>query len=328
MDEFLQCGALISLSPSEVLIGYGKRTWTTEPSSVSFYFPDFFLTEKKCWFTHERQEVVSLSAFTLPEAEGAEYHWENPCFDLFASEFRRFKEQNLLEKAVPYVFAFAKGSAKLSWCLSHLLRYSQRHPVFAYGFWDAEETLLGATPERLFSLENERVESVALAATTRTGSFGPKEHREHALVIQGIEQSLFPFGRVEIGKTEARSFSTLQHLATPISLNATPLKGTRGFNQLVHALHPTPALGAYPKAAGKEWLEHYQTILPRRRFGAPVGYWRENGGQCYVAIRNVQRQGDLWQIGAGCGIVQESELEKEWSELNWKIDATRKILGV
>ncbi len=331
MDEFLKCGAIVSLNPSQLLVGWGKRRWSASPGPESFYFPDFFLKEPKAWFTHEHQEVISKLSLP-PPLKGADFHWENPYFGFFSEQFKGIT----LEKAVPYVFAHANtpwSKEKLNWCLTHLLSYIQKHPVYAYGFWDEHETILGATPEKLFSLEKGIVKSVALAGTKRTGeeplAEDPKENREHRLVIDGIEQALSPFGKVKIGNTEVINYSTLKHLVTPIDLDVRSLDaGIDGFYQLVHALHPTPALGAYPKEAGKEWLERYQTLLPRKRFGAPVGYWRENAGQCYVAIRNVQREGERWQIGAGCGVVKESKLEKEWSELNLKIDATRKILAI
>lgn len=115
----------------------------------------------------------------------------------------------------------------------------------------------------------------------------------------------------------------MKHLMTPITLF-----GAVGFQQLTEALHPTPALGAYPKGAGKSWLMHYQTILPRGRFGAPVGYWLEDRGGAHVAIRNLQWSENRMRIGAGCGVVLESEEDKEWNELNLKIESIKRILKV
>ena len=87
------------------------------------------------------------------------------------------------------------------------------------------------------------------------------------------------------------------------------------FKAATTALHPTPALGAFPKEAGFTWLENYNQQMPRGRYGAPVGCLLNNQATCIVAIRNVQWKGSQAKIGAGCGIVKESVLENEWNEI-------------
>lgn len=318
-ELFLRSGALITLSPGNLLVGWGERVWSAAPGQ--FYFPDFFLKEPRPWFSHEYTEVVSTVEV---EGEPFRQEWEEPSFEVFRGQFEELQRrigEGRLQKGVPYTFSYAKGQMnreRLKGCLAHLLRYAQNRPVFVYGFWDERGGILGATPERLFSMEEGVVKSAAVAGTGGRGiAQDPKEVREHQFVIDGIKEALAPFGKVKVGKTEVVEYTSLCHLVTPIELHAQV-----EFDALVQALHPTPALGTYPRE--RKWLEHYQTILPRGRFGAPVGH----KGGCYVAIRNMQWDEERWQIGAGCGVVKESELEREWRELKLKIGATRQILAI
>ena len=92
-------------------------------------------------------------------------------------------------------------------------------------------------------------------------------------------------------------------------------------------MHPTPALGAFPRRPGMEWLKEYQQKIDRRRFGAPVGYAIEDAqAKCYVAIRNVQWTKNQMLLAAGCGIVATSQYDAEWAEIKLKLQAIKEML--
>jgi len=211
-----------------------------------------------------------------------------------------------------------------------------------YGLWHQAEGLLGATPEILFQWDESRVlHSVAVAGTLakspetpretealRLEAFlsDPKELWEHELVIRGIQQALEPFGNLKIGKTSALELPALYHLHTPIEL---PLPADRDFNDVVQALHPTPALGAWPRLAGGAWLRELEEKMPRRRYGAPFGIVSDSGqARCWVAIRNIQWNADQLSVGAGCGVVAGSSWQKEWGELQAKLQSIHRIFGI
>ena len=102
------------------------------------------------------------------------------------------------------------------------------------------------------------------------------------------------------------------------------------FEEIVQALHPTPALGAHPREVGRYWLLDYQQHFDRLRFGAPVGYTDPSTriSRCFVAIRNVQWQPNRMLIGAGCGIVANSDPETEWNEILLKLKAVKALLNL
>ncbi len=162
----------------------------------------------------------------------------------------------------------------------------------------------------------------------------PKEMREHGLVIDGISESLEGLGLLLQFPTEELPLPGLSHLKTRLELRA---EQDLSFDELVRRLHPTPALGAYPREAGKAWLSRLDQKSPirRRRFGAPFGarygelHASELGGtgKCVVAIRGLQWRDNELCLPVGCGVIAESQLEREWQELQGKIRAVKGILG-
>jgi isochorismate synthase EntC len=70
---------------------------------------------------------------------------------------------------------------------------------------------------------------------------------------------------------------------------------------------------------------HHQT--ERKYFGAPLVVTIDGDSIAYVCIRNISWDNNGSVIHAGCGIVAESQVEKEWVELNAKINSVRELLG-
>lgn len=349
LHSWLNCGTLISSEKEKLLIGWGKRTWHANPSTSrqkpSFYFPDYFFSSAFSWFTHEYIEEISIHDLIEVLRSNSKNamkprQWRNFCEPLFKDTFLELKqkfESGQLKKAVPFVFEFANSSMTdedLRLSLSKVLNYSLHNHAFLYGFWEANEGMLGATPEILFRfLDETAVETMACAGTRNiledpsTLLHDPKELHEHELVVQGIVDSLKCFGIVKTGKVDVLKLSRMAHLVTPISIE---LKVQASFEMLAKALHPTPAVGAFPKENGHMWLREYQEKVDRKRFGAPAGFIMPASKKacCYVAIRNVQWNSQQLLIGAGCGLVSASRLEKEWAEINLKLQATKEMLGL
>lgn len=323
-------------------LGRGKRVWRSEPVFPSFYFPNFFLQAKKPWFTHEYMEEVNIKVLqdflkTYPVDSIPKIFWNEPKKPIFEKAFYSLQAQfnaGVLQKGVPYIFKTTPQSPSQSQLvnfLRNILNYASRHPVFAYGFWDETKGMVGATPELLFELKNRTFKTMACAGTcplanSSTLAQDDKMIKEHHFVLDGIHTSLRDYGEITRGSLEILPLSTLCHLVTKIKLE---IKEEVPLKNLIAALHPTPALGTFPKKEGMEWLTKFGKKHPRGRFGAPVGFFSEsNKAFCYVAIRNVQWSRRGMKIGAGCGIIQDSDLESEWKEIQLKLKSIRNILNI
>jgi menaquinone-specific isochorismate synthase len=310
------------------------RSWEAEPArgALSFFAPDFALGAAQPWLVGERLPPPSEpSAAPAPAAPVPTLlHRAEPS----SADFARLHEDILrriaageFAKVVPMVceeleFAVPLRPADFPGALT------PHEGQFAYGFSFAGEGMCGVTPEVLFAVEDGILRTMALAGTGAVD--GPsllddrKERHEHQLVIDHIAGELKARGRVEVGVTGERRFGRLKHLFTPIEVK---LNDRADFMDLVVRLHPTAALGGWPRRPAAEWLERQSFHVSRRRFGAPFGWQDGDDLFCAVAIRGLQWQGARAEIGTGCGVVAGSDSLREWRELGLKRAAIYSLLG-
>jgi menaquinone-specific isochorismate synthase len=207
-------------------------------------------------------------------------------------------------------------------------RYEDR---YSYGFEFEGEGLCGVTPELLFSVSDGRLKTMALAGTGPAGGPSllqdPKERHEHQLVIEYLAEALKPWGEFTAGSTGEKTYGVLKHLRTPVEVK---LNRVPDFMHLAARLHPTAALGGWPRQPAWHWLEAQSFHATRSRFGAPFGFVDGRGEKmlCVVAIRSVQWKDNCARISAGCGVVRESETLREWQELQLKLKSVHQLLGM
>lgn len=349
-DIWLDSAAIISQKNGLIYIGYGssKRAQfqdQLDPQKPVFFIPDFFLSSPFPWVQYDNQcelSIMELDKELDEQIELEEIIWDIQQEDLFNEAFHDLQEAfavGKLEKAVPYVFAYTSqkmSKSRLIRSLKNALAYIQNYPGYLYGCWDDNNGFLGVTPEVLFQPSQDKrntLHTMALAGTQKSNDSqvefetNEKELKEHQLVIRGIAETLQHLGKITIGDTSVLKLPTLKHLMTPIELE---LNQPFDFASIVQNMHPTPALGAFPRKPGKVWLENYQSKLDRKNYGAPFGIQFGSIGLsiCLVAIRQVQWNEQGMRIGAGCGIIKNSQLKYEREEVQLKIRAIRNLLAL
>lgn len=339
-----------------------QRAALPQPGQFSIYAPDFFLDTSTPWLLPEdpagpgwigeftahdlSRRIAARPDESLPRRSLC---WLPPRRDFFEECFGDLQahfQSGRLTKAVPVFFEQAASATDPSQ-IAHLLAALLRAPetLMPYGYWSAQGGLLGASPELLFEVQGGVLKTMALAGTlaapqTADASLldaagqaflsDSKERREHKLVIEGIADSLAPLGAVQIGETDILKLPTLWHLRTPIEV---VLRETPEFETLVRRLHPTPALGGSPRQASLDWLRRQDSGQAgdgrREGYGAPFGAQCADGSAfCLVAVRNLMWTADTLRIGAGCGMIRESVMEREWEELFQKRESVKKLLGL
>jgi len=351
LHDFVTNGWLLALDADRLLVGWGEWSESAVPPAnrhkCAVFAPDFYLRESHPWKSTAQWDLVSRDQFASLFMTGIgrnvnceQLRWSEPRKAQFASAWARiqegFRERGLL-KAVPVVFATTEADlSDQDQRLALLMRLarSPRH-LYLYGMWSENAGLLGATPELLFERGADGwVRTVALAGTRahdgpRAAELlfqDPKERFEHQLVIDDIRERLAALGEVEVGGTEVIELPTLYHLRTRLALRP---KSAPTFSELVERLHPTPALGLFPRALGFAEMRRWDDSAESRgRFGAPFGVCFEGGETCVVAIRNIQWQGRELRLGSGCGVVGASQMAREWSELALKRDSVKRMLGL
>jgi salicylate biosynthesis isochorismate synthase/menaquinone-specific isochorismate synthase len=192
---------------------------------------------------------------------------------------------------------------------------------------------VGATPERLLQLSEDRVETTAVAGSAPRGRSpeedarlgrelleSKKEQAEHEIVLRAIKEALDESCR-ELTMPEAPRLLRLeavQHLETPVHAR---LRRDVTLLELVGRLHPTPAVAGAPREAALAWLAEREG-LERGWYAGPLGFVNTDGsGAFWVALRSALLRGDAARLFAGAGVVAGSLPDAELRETRIKLRA-------
>lgn len=184
---------------------------------------------------------------------------------------------------------------------------------------------LGATPETLLKVNDDKFETMALAGTqlykgTTDVVWQQKEIDEQQFVTDYIVDNLKPIVKtISASKVQTIKAGNLLHLRTKLSgkLKTKNLK-------LITKLHPTPAVCGLPLESSKEFIlknENYN-----RSFY--TGFLGEinTDSILYVNLRCMEIVNSKAIIYVGGGITKESNPEKEWEETVAKTRVMKKVL--
>jgi isochorismate synthase len=190
----------------------------------------------------------------------------------------------------------------------------------------------GASPELLVRRLGRRASSQPMAGSVARGATDADDERlarrleesakdadEHRLVSAFVVEALRPFAEsVSAPPPQVIRLTNIQHLATDVTaFLKDPLADAL---ELAAALHPTPAVGGWPRAAADRLIDELED-MERGWYAGAVGWVDGHGdGEFTVALRC----GLLWEDGArlyaGVGVMPDSDpaLELEETELKFK----------
>lgn len=198
---------------------------------------------------------------------------------------------------------------------------------------------VGASPERLFRREGRAILSEAVAGTRPRGASAlddtelgeellgsAKDQAEHSFVRVGIREALGSLCkdlRVEDTASEMK-LARGRHLVSRIRGT---LRGGVADGEVLAALHPTPAVGGYPK---EEAVREIRASEPFDRgwYAGPIGWFGADGAEFAVGIRSGLVRGDTLALYSGAGIVEGSTPEGEWAEIEQKIEDFTGMFGL
>lgn len=337
-QQFLQQGAIFARN-DQVWLMWGYKS-PVKRQSPAVAVIDFFLEQPISWqaYRHSRQ-VLRQDLQGLFQPADLHLPFEEASYDSFQRQFDWIQKQIVnekLTKAVPYVFERASIAIESSHRESLLAAALQVSSGYLYGYWDQKQGLLGITPERLFlEKQKNQFQTMALAGTMDLEKFkknpqtffdDKKETMEHQWVVEDIKSQLNSCSAFQQSDLQVLETPHLAHLQTQFDFQLT---ADTSFTELVKLLHPTPALGCAPRAMYPETMSALNKIEPRHFFGAPFGFMDESGRwDCVVAIRNLIWEGEKLYLGSGCGVVKQSQLDKEWAELKLKRQSVKRMFNL
>jgi isochorismate synthase len=205
---------------------------------------------------------------------------------------------------------------------------------FTYLITGADGTAFaGASPELLVRRSGRRASAQPMAGSVARGATEVEDERlarqledsakdavEHRIVSDFVVEALRPFAQsVSARPPEVVRFTNIQHLAT--SVNAELAEPPADVLQLAAALHPTPAVGGWPREAADALIDELEG-MERGWYAGAVGWIDSRGdGEFAVALRC----GLLWEDGArlyaGVGVMPDSDPARELEETELKFKA-------
>lgn len=328
----------------------GFETSSEPPEGSYFWAPDYFLRDQKPFFKSKRfvfltssevreaLQALTSSPFSSP-FDFEKLKWKKCPQSAYAQVFDELKslfKSGELNKAVPVVIDEGEwlSDVHLKDSLSQSLLYifdrlaelpEKMHPFFlAHNEW-----IFGATPETLVQKEGDLLTTQAVAGTSADFSRSllndPKERTEHDYVVESLERILSFYGPVVKSPTYEKVLPTLKHLVTDLKVDLLDADETC-ILKIALELHPTPALGGHPAKKAFEWLKSLPFGQNRRRYGAPFGFVTAEGeSHLVVAIRALQVVDNKLLSIAGAGVIEESDLDKEWQEIELKKNSVFKL---
>ncbi len=216
--------------------------------------------------------------------------------------------------------------------INAFLNLVQLYPnTFVYCFYHPKiGTWLGATPERLLKAQNNEFETIALAGTQKdTGSdeiiWPIKEQKEQQFVTDYIVEKVKDVAsEITVSKPYSIKAGKVWHIKTEIF---GILNSNSSLKEMIHLLHPTPAVCGLPKDESKAFIlknENYD----RRFYTGFLGELNmENKTDLFVNLRCMEICGSQAHLFMGCGITKDSIPEKEWEESCNKSATMKKVLN-
>ncbi len=221
-----------------------------------------------------------------------------------------------------------------------LRRLASGYPTcVSFAIAHGDRCFLGATPERLLRIRDGEVSTICLAGSYPRGATDeadrkmtealladPKERREHFLVLGALLETLRA-SCTALKVPDAPSvlkLSNVQHLCTPLSARLIP---GRNILEIVEQLHPTPSVGGQPRELALKFIREHEG-LDRGWYAGTIGWVDHRGeGEFAVAIRAALLCGTQATLFAGCGVVADSDPEREYAESCMKLTPMLTALG-
>ena len=200
---------------------------------------------------------------------------------------------------------------------------------------DGRRYFLSATPERLGLVRDGEFSTMALAGTlTREDDAtrdpdallaDAKERAEHAYVVEMIQEGIAGFcSQLSVDDVRLLDLPHVTHILTRIQ---GVLTDGYGLNDMIAALHPTPAVAGTPREEACRSIAAIEPF-PRGLYAGCIGWMDATGnGDAAVAIRSAVVSGQDAQAFAGAGIVRESDPAEEERETRAKLQTVLDILG-
>ncbi|MDP8162990.1 isochorismate synthase [Pasteurella skyensis] len=220
-----------------------------------------------------------------------------------------------------------------------LLALSKQKNYHCFHFlWQETQdvSFIGSSPERLYKREQQTLYTEALAGTAmvtgnqkQTEENGkwllndPKNNIENQYVVDDICDNLKSYAKeIEVKDTQLKQLPNVQHLCRLIKME---LKDDVSDAQCLSHIHPTAAVAGLPRKKAIPFITQTENF-ERNWYAGTLGFFNAEQAEFCVTLRSALINKNSMTVYAGAGIVQDSEPESEWKEIQRKALAMIKLL--
>ena len=208
------------------------------------------------------------------------------------------------------------------------LRINQKNTCRYVWHRNSQDITFGASPEKLFTLNENIITLEAIAGTSKSNINkikllnSEKNLREHEFVINYLINTLkfLKIKNIYKDKLQVISFGDIAHLCTSVTADIDYLCPF----QLLNSLHPSPAVCGYPKDEALNCINIIESF-DRGNYASPIGWVDHNGNADFrVALRGGRIIQNQIELIAGSGLVKGSVCEEEIDEIKLKLKSLAK----
>lgn len=300
--------------------------------SISYRIPKHGVVKLQGTFT-EIEDPSLFNGFLISDFSGQTFYGlKDDQFRSAKSENKKLpivqSKSNYLEKVEELVAQLKSGSAKkviysrtkkVSDCKTtpnELFEELINNYPNAFCYCIDSESIgrwVGASPEKLITLENEQGSTISLAGTKKANDdsdWGEKEIIEQQIVTDYISE-LLQKNTSEIIQHECKELlaGPVKHLSTQFNFKLQPQK----LFQFLANYHPTPAVCGLPKEKAMELIGKLESHN-RSFYAGIIGVRQLAQTDLFVNLRCCQFIERDCYLYLGGGITKDSIPEKEWEE--------------
>lgn len=298
--------------------------------------------KKLFYFYHDENR---FKQFKISNDEFNEFHATDAAPDMNNQKFSK-----IVEKAKKYIhdgdifqvvlsrkFTFESSGDDLT--LYKTLRKLNPSP-YMYHLKQDKKTIIGASPEMLVRITNDKVETFPIAGTRKITD-DKEKNAQLAKELLGDEKELaehtmlVDLGRNDIGRVckfgtvhpeslmQIKQFSHVQHIVTHLVGN---LASKNDMFDAFKAVFPAGTVSGAPKVRAMQIIDELEDKA-RGPYAGAVGYFSYNGCCDFaIAIRSIFIENGKGFVQSGAGIVADSTAENEFKETEHKAGAMLQAL--
>jgi len=298
--------------------------------------------KKLFYFYHDENRfdklIISDDEFGEFQSSEVEANMDKEKFSEIVNKAKKYiHDGDIFQVVLSRKFAFNTQGDNLT--LYKTLRKLNPSP-YMYHLKQDKKTIIGASPEMLVRITNDKVETFPIAGTRKITDDEEKNKQLAEELIHDEKElaehtMLVDLGRNDIGRVckfgsvhpeslmKIKRFSHVQHIVSHVVGNLAP---ENDMFDAFQAVFPAGTVSGAPKVRAMEIIDELETES-RGPYAGAIGYFSYNGCCDFaIAIGSIFIDEDKGFVQSGAGIVSDSIAENEFKETEHKAGAMLQAL--